>query len=375
MISILYNALQLTGSYSGVQHTQEGLMCAAFLHPFPDIAFTAVCPYTYQPAFPVLPPSSLLRIRLNSARRWQRIAYEHLCMGDSFRHLLHCPAYILPWHWRGKSIVTVHDTIALDFPNYCSASNRLYFRFALPHSIRKATRIIAVSQTVKNDIIRRFPSVGDKIDVVYHGISSLFGSDIPEKELERVSAKYRLPEKFILFVGNIEPKKNLVRLIKAYELLRLKSDRKCHLVIAGRFAWKYEDVLQKMRQQTIEGVCFPGYIDTADLPALYQLAHLFVFPSLYEGFGIPPLEAMACGVPAVVSTAGALPEITGGCAYPFDPQSVESIAKALDEVLHNDGLKDSLRKKGRIHAAQFTWEKAWSGTAAVYRSIENLPWD
>lgn len=371
MIPVLYNALQLTGQFSGVQYTEEALMRAAFLHPFPDIAFTALCPKTYQSDFSISPPSLLTHVNLDSSCRCKRIAYEHFCMGRGSRSVLHCPAYVLPWRWPGKSVVTVHDTIALDYPAYCTFANQWYFRFALPRSIKRANQIIAVSQTVKKDIIRRFPFVRDKIKVIYHGISPLFNKYVPEKELERVKDKYFLPEKFILFVGNIEPKKNLIRLLKAYELLCRKSDKKYCLVIAGRFAWKYNEVLRKIKNEMGEGLYCPGYIDLPDLPALYRLADLFVFPSLYEGFGIPPLEAMACGVPTIVSTAGALSEITGGCAYLVDPLSVESIARGMDEVLHNGDLRDCLQRKGLLQVKQFTWEKAWSATAAVYRNVEN----
>lgn len=370
MIRVLYNALHLTGQFSGVQHTEEELMQTAFLHPFLDISFAAVCPATYRPRFQVSSPNSLVYADIDSSQRWQRIAYEHFLLERDSEVLLHCPAYILPWCSTGKSVVTVHDTIALDYPAYCTLANRFYFRWALPRSIDRADRIIAVSETVKKDIIRRFPFAADKTGVVYHGISSCYREELADTELERVKEKYHLPDEFILFVGNVEPKKNLLRLLKAYDRLCRCSDRKHSLVVAGQLGWKYADVLQWMKHKVADRICFLGYIEATDLPALYRLAALFVFPSLYEGFGLPPLEAMTCGVPTIVSMAGALPEITGGCAYQIDPLSVESIARGMDEILQDIGLRNWLRREGRQRAAQFTWEKTWTDTAAIYRNVE-----
>ena len=264
--------------------------------------------------------------------------------------------------------MTVHDTIALDFPEYCPPGNPLYFRVALPRSIRQADRIIAVSRRVKQDILRHVPVSPEKIKVIYHGIDTRFRDRVPAERLNEVRHRYGLPEKLILSVGNIEPKKNIGRLIDAYLEVVRQSRIPHSLVLAGQFAWKYGDVQQKVAGHGDRIVC-PGYIAPSDLPAVYRLAGLFVFPSLYEGFGLPPLEAMACGTPTVVYGAGALPEITAGHAMTVDPLSVESIGRAIHVMLHEPSLRKRLTESGREHVRRFRWETAWRETAELYCSL------
>jgi glycosyltransferase involved in cell wall biosynthesis len=372
MIHVLYNALHLTGSYSGVQHTEEQLMKTALLYPHPEIHFEALCPKEYRPDFPA-PSHSFIHADTDVSRRWKRIGYEHLRMHrhlpSGSAHLLHCPAYILPWNRKGLNVVTVHDTIAPDFPEYCSTANRVYFRIALPRSIGNATKIIAVSETVKRDLLRRFPVSPEQIEVIYHGLDAIFNEAVTQEKFNEVRQKYGLPEKFILFVGNIEPKKNIARLINAYLDVVRQAGIPHSLVIAGKFAWKYGDVRQKLSEQKDGQIVCPGYIAQSDLPAVYALADLFVFPSLYEGFGLPPLEAMACGTPVIVSSAGALPEISAGHALPVDPLSTDSIGKAMYRMLHEPSLRNRFIETGRLHAHTFRWKKAWQATSGLYYSL------
>jgi glycosyltransferase involved in cell wall biosynthesis len=372
MINVLYNALHLTGSFSGVQHTEEQLMKTALFHPHPEIRFTALCPENYRPDS-VLSSHSFIRADTDVSLRWKRIGYEHLRIARHTQaqqtHILHCPAYVLPWRWKGLSIVTVHDTIALDLPACCPPGNAAYFRIAVPRSVRQADKIIAVSHTVKCDLLRHFSVAPDKIEVIYHGIDDRFKERVKEEKLNEVRRKYGLPEKFILFVGNIEPKKNISRLIDAY-LDAVRHSRIPHsLVLAGRFAWKSRDLRHKIAQCEDRRILCPGYVDSSDLPAVYTLADLFVFPSLYEGFGLPPLEAMACGTPVIVSDAGALPEITAGHALQVDPMSVDSISRAIYDMLHRTSLRKRFIESGRIHAGMFQWETAWRKTAGLYDSL------
>jgi glycosyltransferase involved in cell wall biosynthesis len=376
MIKVLYNALHLTGQFSGVQHTVEQLMKEAFANPAGNISLDALCPFNYQLEDTVHSPQKLIKINMNTSNRWKRIGYEHFLMSGYFsrkeKHLLHCPAYIRPWHWNALSVITVHDMIALDFPEYCSSENRLYFNLLLPRSILKASKIITMSHSVKEDILRKFNLHPDKIDVIYPGINKAYFTVPTEEKLLHTKIKYSLPEKFILYVGNIEPKKNISRLIEAFEHLIHRRDISHSLVIAGRFAWKYKDVLQTIGKHQSGRILFPGYIEQSDLPALYTLADLFVFPSLYEGFGIPPLESMACGTPVIVSNKGALPETTGGCAVMVDPLSVDSITSAMLELLQNQALRNQLIRKGKQHVRQFNWERSWLETAKLYKSLPIL---
>jgi glycosyltransferase involved in cell wall biosynthesis len=372
MINVLYNALHLTGQFSGVQHTEELLMKEAFRDSDTNIRMEALCSKNYHPDFPQSPCRTFRKIAIDSSSRWQRIGYEHFLLSGQFDKqkidLLHCPAYTLPWNWKGKCVVTVHDIIALDFPEYCSCANRTYFRLALPHSINKADRIIAVSHTVKNDILRKFPACASKIEVIYHGIDDIFRETPSVEKLTEVRKKYELPEKYILFVGNIEPKKNIARLIEAFRNLVQQSSIPHSLVIAGQFAWKYGDIMQ-VKKQNDKRIIFPGYIQQSDLAAVYTLADLFVFPSLYEGFGLPPLEAMACGLPVIASNVGALPETTGGNAFTVNPLSVAAIETAMYKLLHDNNLRTHLVERGRIHVQKFKWKTSWEKTVKLYHSL------
>jgi glycosyltransferase involved in cell wall biosynthesis len=372
MINVLYNALHLSDGFSGVRYTEEQLMKTAMLHPHPEIRFEALCARNYEPD-PYLPPQSFVHVETDISTRWKRISYEHLRMNRHFVaqqvQILHCPAYILPWRWKGLSVVTVHDTIALDYPEYCPPGNSSYFRIAMPRSIRRASRIIAVSHTVKRDILRHFSISPEKIEVIYHGIDAMFSKGVKEEKLNEVRRKYHLPEKFILFVGNIEPKKNIPRLTDAYLDVVRQSRIPHSLVIAGRYAWKYRDVQQKIVGCKDRQIHCPGYVAPSDLPAVYALADLFVFPSLYEGFGLPPLEAMACGTPAIVSDSGALPEITGGHALQVDPRSTESIGRAIYDMLHDPSLQNRFIEPGRRHVRRFQWETAWRKTSNLYLNL------
>jgi glycosyltransferase involved in cell wall biosynthesis len=372
MIKVLYNALHLTGQFSGVQRTEELLMKEAFRDSDTNIQIEALCSQNYHPDFPQSSFKTFRKISIDSSYRWQRIGYEHFLLSRQFdkqnMDLLHCPSYILPRNWKGKCVVTIHDIIALDFPKYCSCANHAYFRLALPYSINKADRIIAVSHTVKNDILRKFPNCSSKIDVIYHGIDDIFREAPSVKKMMEVREKYELPEKYILFVGNIEPKKNVVRLIEAFRNLVQQSCIPHSLVIAGQFAWKYGDIIQ-VKKQNNKRIIFPGYIHQSDLPAVYTLAELFVFPSLYEGFGIPPLEAMACSIPVIASNAGALPETTGDSAFIVDPLSVASIETAMYKLLHDNNLRTNLVERGRIHVQKFKWKTSWEKTVKLYHSL------
>ena len=243
MIKVLYNALHLTGQFSGVQNTIEQLMKEALMNPADNIDLEILYPANYQIDAFARSSQKTTKININTSHRWKRIGYEHLLMNNYFKkkekQILHCPAYIRPWNWNALSVVTIHDIIALDFPEYCSSMNRLYFNLLLPRSILKADKIITMSRIVKEDIILKFNIKPDKIHFIYPGINEMYFTNQPEEKLINISVKYKLPEKFILYIGNIEPKKNISRLIESFENLIHKYDIPHSLVIAGRFAWKY----------------------------------------------------------------------------------------------------------------------------------------
>lgn len=368
-MKIVFDGLCISGQLSGVQHYARHIIGQARR----DSGQHEFIPIVPERAASVLGSETAMMRTVPVNNRIERIWFEHTSLGRLYRNenadLLHCPSYILPWNFRGHSVVTVHDTIALDYPQYCKPTNALYFNLLLKRSIRNATRIIAVSERVKKDILRLCRVPDEKISVIYHGVEEDF---IPQRgvEAEFVRQKWGLPRQYILFVGNIEPKKNLDTLVRAFAILRPKLPEGYKLVIAGQWGWKYDSLLSTIERAGVrEHVVLTGYIPACDLPAVYSLAELFVFPSLYEGFGIPPLEAMACGTPVLLSPGGALQEIYPDfCAF-ADPRSPSEWAVRMEACLTGSGWRARCRQQGLAYAGRFTWERAWEQTLRIYTAI------
>ncbi len=199
----------------------------------------------------------------------------------------------------------------------------------------------------------------DKIKVIYNGVSKGFTTVIDQKELSCTKAKYQLPEKFIFFVGTFSPRKNLGRLIESFSLLKRNNRIPHKLVIAGEKGWKFGRDLDLVKSLELEEqIIFPGYISSEDLPAVYGLADVLAYPSLYEGFGLPPLEAMACGTPVVVSNTSSLPEVVGNAGITVDPLCVESITNGIYSVIRDHSLHARLSLLGKERAKMFSWEQA-----------------
>lgn len=268
----------------------------------------------------------------------------------------------------GKSIVTIHDLAYLRRPEFLG-SKRVKWKYKeTPLAVRRADAIITVSNFSKNDLIKLLGIPEEKIWVTPHGVSPDF-TPIQDKEiLERIKIKYRIKENYILFVGVLQPNKNIVKLLEAFSLLKNSCKLEHQLVIAGEKGWLYEDIFKKYNELKLgDTVIFTGYVPDGDLPALYSGADLFILPSQLEGFGIPVLEAMACGTPVVTSNTCALPETAGDAAILVKPDSVHEIAGGIYQVLSDNNLQASLRQKGFAHAKKFTWENTAKMTLEVYR--------
>jgi len=306
--------------------------------------------------------------------RLQRIAWEHLTLPRLTKReeldILHCPHYICPvLRTNARYVVTVHDTIALDHPEWCTSSNSLYYRRFMKHSIRAASLIIAVSHNTAADITRNFPLALTKIQVIYPGIDPIFDVHRNSSRQPEIRDRYALPKKYILYVGNIEPKKNICSLLNAHRILR-KTGLPHKLVLVGERHWKSQSVLNRLSQYSDElGIVRTGYLDRRDLPCVYQMADVFVFPSLYEGFGFPPLEAMACGTPVISSTMGALREVVGDAAYPVDPTNPEEIAHALLLMITRTDLRAKHMQKGWTRSQLYSWAAAARGLLSAYKDV------
>lgn len=288
--------------------------------------------------------------------------------------IFHGPRFTLPSKKPCKFIVTIHDLAFKKFPQLVTRGGFNYFNAHVESAVKKADGIIAVSYNTREDLVNLFDVDGNRIEVIYEGIDENYHIIEDRKELKEAGDRYGLPEKFILFVGTVEPRKNLVRLIEAFNKLKMKKLIEHSLVIAGGKGWLYNDVFETVERLKLEqDVIFTGYIPESDLPLIYNLADLFVYPSLYEGFGLPPLEAMACGVPVITSNVSSLPEVAGDAALLVDPCNVPAIAGLIEQVLGNNGLREKMIEKGFERAGKFSWEDAAKKTMTVYREVvENL---
>jgi alpha-1,3-rhamnosyl/mannosyltransferase len=283
----------------------------------------------------------------------------------------HAPYYIMPYRRLAcPSVVTLYDAIPLVLPQFWPARQRLTFALAHRLALRAAAHAIAISESTRRDAVRFFRADPRRVSVTPLAADERFRPQ-PDDEIRRVRRRYDLPERFILYVGINKPPKNLVGLIDAYVQLAAESPAPYYdCVIAGAWDDRYPQARQHILELGLrERIRVFGPVPDADLPALYAAADLFVSASLYEGFGLPALEAMACGTPVACSGTSSLPEVVGDAGVTFDPWSVAAIAEAIRRVMSSAELRADLRERGLRRAATFTWERVAQQTIEVYRSI------
>ena len=273
-----------------------------------------------------------------------------------------------------KSLLTVHDLSFLKYPEFFSARKNFWHRMVKAKKLLKRfSLVIAVSENTKRDIMELGGINPDKVRVIYSGVGEEY-KKLPlinyQFSVKRVRDKYNLPERFILYLGTIEPRKNVDGIIRAYNQLRVMSCelRDYKLIIAGARGWKSENIYREWDKSAFKNdIKFLGYVEPDDKIYLYNLASVFIYPSFYEGFGFPPLEAMACGVPVVASFASSLPEVVGDAALMVDPYNINDLAGALEKVLVDENLKNKLIARGLEQAKKFSWRE----TARAYLSELN----
>jgi len=255
------------------------------------------------------------------------------------------------------------------FPQLHTRSKRFFFPLMIRASARRADAMVAVSESTRRDSIRILGVPPEKIVAIPLGVGENFREISDEKQLEEIRRKYGLPEKFILYVGLVEPRKNLPLLLEAYCDLQ-KQGIPHTLVIVGRYGWDSEEVLKQVQELKLDQwVHFTGYVDHSELPAIYNLASLMVYPSLYEGFGLPVLEAMACGTPLVTTEVSSMPELVGEAGLLFPVGDKEALVEAMRSVLTDKVFGDHLSSLGLQRAARFTWRQTATDTLRVYNSI------
>jgi glycosyltransferase involved in cell wall biosynthesis len=286
--------------------------------------------------------------------------------------LFHAPHYVLPPLTPCKSVVTIHDCIHLRFPQYLPHRiGYAYARTSLWIAAHRSSHILTVSEASKRDILDYFSVPSSKIDVIYNGIDERFSETPAEDDVERVRERYQLDHPFILYAGNIKPHKNLERTISAFHLLRKSGEfDQVKLVIIGDEIAKYAALRHAVHRHKLhKHVRFFGFVQDRTLAILYRLAAVFVFPSLYEGFGLPPLEAMASGTPVITSNVSSLPEVVGDAAMLVDPLQPEAIAHALRRVLTDSGLREDLRARGLERARHFSWDRSIRRVREIYGEV------
>ena len=289
--------------------------------------------------------------------------------------LFHAPHYVLPPLVHCRSVVTIHDCIHLMFPQYLPNRAALtYARASMALAARRATRVLTVSESSKADIMRFFGTEPSKIDVIYNAFDERFGMEPREEDMVRVRERYQLHDEFVLYAGNVKPHKNLERLIDAFHLVRSRGLDHLKLVMIGDDISKYASLRRAVHHyQLHKYVRFLGYLPEETLAVMYRLAGVFVFPSLYEGFGLPPLEAMASGTPVVTSNVSSLPEVAGDAAELVDPYDPEAIADGIFRVLTDADLRRSLKARGLARARQFSWETSVRRVRQIYGEVADVP--
>lgn len=325
-----------------------------------------------------LSPKTIHDLKITSVRGKLFIDFEQffLPLRAQKEHIdiLHCTGNTTPIFYQNKIIQTLHDIIFLDpIPTSDTLYQRFgnyYRRFIVPHSVKKSKAIITVSEFEKTRILNRLKIEDDKIHVIYNGVSPTFNTSRNKTIEENVIAKYKLPKEYILFLGNASFRKNPVRVIEAYLIFLQQDKNPCPIVTPGLDRKFITDILKSHNQLKFENFFItPGYIDRADLPALYSLSKLFLFPSLAEGFGMPVIEAMASGTPVITSNTSSLPEISGGAAHLVNPLSVQDIANSINHILSDSEVQMNLIKLGKIQASKFDWKLTAEKTLELYEKI------
>lgn len=307
------------------------------------------------------------------ARLWHRLRLPlPVELWTGRLHLFHATDFALPPTLPiAQTVLTVHDLAFERYPQDTMPGMLRYLHRVVPRSVRRADCVIVPSEATRRDLINLYGAPSHKVRLVYPGVEERFCPTGDAAEAAALRARYRLPDApLVLTVGTLQPRKNHLRLVQA--LARI-ADRAA-LVIAGGRGWGYESVHEEIGRLGLEGrVTFTGFVDDADLPALYRMATVFVYPALYEGFGLPVLEAMACGVPVVASNVSSLPEVTGpDAALLVDPHDVESIAAALRRLLDEADLRQTLRQRGLARAAAFSWQRTAAQVWALYAELLGL---
>jgi len=324
---------------------------------------------------PIANGFSLGRFRKGALRKvlyttWQN-TYLPLWLQRQGIHLVHAPNFIPPLVKACATVITVHDVAFLCYPEAYDPSYLHFLRTMLPRALRAADHIITVSENTRRDLLRHYGVSPSKVGVVYNGVGEIFLRRFDHETLEAKRREYGLPEKFILSVGTIEPRKNFGLLVEAFACLKLREKMDHQLVLVGKKDRDYPAVAAIIAKYGLQSeVHLPGWVPVEDLAAIYQLADLLAYPSLYEGFGLPLLEAMASGLPVIASNVSAIPEVVGDAALLVSPTDPEELTNAMRAALREKSLREELAEKGLKRARKFSWDRAAENTLRIYERLQ-----
>jgi glycosyltransferase involved in cell wall biosynthesis len=297
-------------------------------------------------------------------------------LGGIEADIVHSNSFIVPeFKDRARKLaVTVYDTSVMSHPECHRKINIMHCARGIKEAVERADSIIAISEHTKRDIIKYFNAPEELITVTHLAAGPEYGEVRDAAALASARGRYGLPENYILFIGSLEPRKNIKTLLEAYASIPGRLGKHFPLVIAGGKGWLNSDIPALVERLGIKDrVRFTGYIDGSDINAVYSGASVFAYPSLYEGFGLPILEAMSCGAPVITSNTSSMPEVAGDAACLVDPLSTGELASALRTVLEDEGLREKMKKKGLARAAMFSWDRCAHETLEVYRKIAASP--
>jgi glycosyltransferase involved in cell wall biosynthesis len=318
-------------------------------------------------------PTPFDSISENLTKLWfEQVSFPRACHRQGVE-VAHVPYFASPLFPTTPTVVTVHDLIPMLLPAYRGSIWVGLYTLLVAVAAKRADMVLTDSQASKWDIVRLLDIPAERVRVIYLAVDDIYQPVLDEHHLAATRRKYGLPESYLLYLGGFDQRKNVPTLLNAFA--QLAKDSRAFLVVAGKLPEKGTDffpdpwpIVEKLGIG--ERVVFTGWVAEEDKPALYSGARALVFPSLYEGFGLPPLEALACGTPVITSSRGSLPEIVGEGGLLLEPDDVEGLAGAMEKLLNDDTLWEDLRQRGLAHAARFSWEKTARETLAVYREVK-----
>lgn len=312
--------------------------------------------------------------KFSEHKKYLPYAYSHVFVSRVLKNanldIFHSPANVLPLQYSGASVITFHDLAIYFHPEWFPPKQDFSVKVLVPKSLERANHIISVSQSTADDMHKVFKVDKKKVTVIHEGIEK---TRAPKKlAIRQVMKKHAITDKYLLYVGTLEPRKNIAGIIQAFDELACRFPKKykdTQLVLAGAKGFEFQKNYEAIKNAKSGKIRYLGYISPQDKVALMHGATAFIFPSFYEGFGLPALEAMSYGTPVITSNISSLPEVVGKAALTVKPNSIKDIQAAIDKVLSRKATRDSLSKKGKIQARKFSWEQCAKETLAVYKKV------